>query len=42
MQPQIDAILDGVDVVVATGQALDLIRQRILDLNQYAIWFWTK
>ena len=34
MQPQIDAILDGVDVVVATpGRLLDLIRQRILDLK---------
>lgn len=34
MQPQIGAILDGVDVVVATpGRLLDLIRQQVLDLK---------
>jgi superfamily II DNA/RNA helicase len=43
MNPQIDRIKRGVDVLVATpGRLLDLQQQGFLDLSRSKCWCWTK
>jgi ATP-dependent RNA helicase RhlE len=43
MNPQIDRIKRGVDILVATpGRLLDLQQQGFLDLSTVKFWCWTK